>query len=53
MYKRQQQGDLLFCMGNSDVPVGQYTQSILQYYDLDETELANAGLITYLSLIHI
>lgn len=42
-----QQGDLLFCMGNSDVPVGQYTQSILQYYDLDETELANAGLITY------
>lgn len=39
--------DILFCMGNSDVPVGQYTQSILQYYDLDETELANAGLITY------
>lgn len=40
-------GDLLFCMGNSDVPVGQYTQSILAYYDLDETSLANGGMITY------
>ena len=28
--------DILFCMGNSDVPVGQYTQKILAYYDLDE-----------------
>ena len=34
-------------MGNSDVPVGQYTQKILAYYDLDEEELANAGKITY------
>ena len=34
-------------MGNSDVPVGQYTQKILAYYSLDETELANAGCITY------
>lgn len=34
-------------MGNSDVPVGQYTQKILAYYNLDETELANAGCITY------
>ena len=31
--------DILFCMGNSDVPVGQYTQKILAYYDLDEDEL--------------
>ena len=42
-----QAGDLLFCMGNSDVPVGQYTQKILAYYGLDETALANEGLITY------
>lgn len=42
-----QAGDLLFCMGNSDVPVGQYTQKILVYYGLDETALANEGLITY------
>ena len=39
--------DILFCMGNSDVPVGQYTQKILAYYDLDEEALAAAGDITY------
>ena len=39
--------DILFCMGNSDVPVGQYTQKILAYYELDEKALAAAGVITY------
>ena len=39
--------DVLFCMGNSDVPVGQYTQKILAYYDLDEAVLTAAGIITY------
>ena len=39
--------DILFCMCNSDVPVGQYTQKILAYYDLDEEALAAAGVITY------
>ena len=39
--------DILFCMGNSDVPVGQYTQKILSYYGLDEAALAAAGVITY------
>ena len=39
--------DILFCMGNSDVPVGQYTQKILAYYQLDEAALAAAGVITY------
>ena len=39
--------NILFCMGNSDVPVGQYTQKILAYYDLDEAALAAAGVITY------
>ena len=38
-------GDILFCMGNSDVPVGQYTQKILAYDDLDEAALAAAGVI--------
>ena len=41
--------DILFCMGNSDVPVGQYTQKILAYYGLDEEALAAAGVITYSS----
>lgn len=38
---------ILLAMGNSDVPVGQYTQKILAYYSLDEKTLANAGCITY------
>lgn len=40
-------GDILFCMGNNDVPVGQYTQKILAYYNLSEEDLASAGVITY------
>ena len=40
-------GDIMLAMGNSDVPVGQYTQKILQYYGLDEQALADAGKITY------
>jgi len=38
---------IMLAMGNSDVPVGQYTQKILAYYELDEEALANAGSITY------
>lgn len=40
-------GDVLLAMGNSDVPVGQYTQKILQYWGLDEKALADTGKITY------
>ncbi|MBR5510555.1 MAG: molybdate ABC transporter substrate-binding protein [Lachnospiraceae bacterium] len=40
-------GSILMAMGNSDVPVGQYTQKILAYYELNEEELANAGVISY------
>ena len=40
-------GDVFLAMGNSDVPVGQYTQKILAYYELNEEELAKAGQITY------
>lgn len=42
-----QSGDVLMAMGNSDVPVGQYSQKILAYYDLDEDALASSGSITY------
>lgn len=38
---------VMLAMGNSDVPVGQYTQKILAYFELDEAVLANAGCITY------
>ena len=40
-------GDVLMAMGNADVPVGQYTQKILAYYELDEETLANSGKISY------
>lgn len=40
-------GDVLMAMGNSDVPVGQYTQGILAYYGLDENALAQSGTLTY------
>lgn len=40
-------GDILMAMGNEDVPVGQYSQKILAYYELSEEELAAAGKITY------
>ena len=40
-------GEILMAMGNADVPVGQYTQKILDYYGLDEAELAKEGRITY------
>ncbi|MCI6274940.1 MAG: molybdate ABC transporter substrate-binding protein [Coriobacteriaceae bacterium] len=47
MVQKLRAHDILLGMGNSDVPVGQYTQKILAYYNLDETELAGAGCITY------
>ena len=44
-----QSGDILLAMGNADVPVGQYTQKIFDYYGLDEDELAARGVLTYAS----
>lgn len=40
-------GKILMAMGNSDVPVGQYAQKILTYYDLDEKALADSGVLSY------
>ncbi len=40
-------GDVFLAMGNSDVPVGQYTQKILAFFDLDEEALAASGVLTY------
>ena len=38
-------GSILLAMGN--VPVGQYTQKILQFFELNEADLAAAGCLTY------
>ena len=40
-------GSVFLAIGNSDVPVGQYTQKIFAYYGLDEEALAQAGALTY------
>jgi len=45
--ERLTSGGILLAMGNSDVPVGQYTQKILAYYGLKEERLAEDGVITY------
>ena len=44
---RLEAGGILLAMGNSDVPVGQYTQKIFDYYGLDEAALAASGVLTY------
>ena len=40
-------GDILMAIGNEDVPVGQYTQKIFNYYGLDENALKEKGVLTY------
>ena len=45
--KKLEEGGILLAMGNSDVPVGQYTQKIFAFYGLDEEALAQAGVLTY------
>ena len=40
-------GTVMLAMGNSDVPVGQYTQKILAYFELSEEDLVAAGSVTY------
>ncbi len=44
---RLKAGSVMLAMGNSDVPVGQYTQKIFGYFGLDEETLAAAGNLTY------
>lgn len=40
-------GEVFLAIGNSDVPVGQYTRKIFAHYGLDEQSLADAGALTY------
>ena len=47
--KRLASDKILLAMGNEDVPVGQYTQKILDFYKLSEKKLADQGKITYAS----
>ena len=40
-------GDILLAIGGADVPVGQYTRKIFEYYGLEEDGLAARGALTY------
>ena len=40
-------GEVFLAIGNSDVPVGQYTRKIFVHYGLDEQSLADTGVLTY------
>ena len=39
--------EILLAIGNSDVPVGQYTQKIFEFYGLSEDAMNAAGRLTY------
>ena len=45
VYTALETGDVLLAIGNRDVPVGQYTQRIFDYYGLNEDALAHC--LTY------
>lgn len=47
MAAKLKDGSIRLVMGNNDVPVGQYTEKILKFYNLDEKAIAAAGNITY------
>ena len=40
-------GDLFMAVGNADVPVGEYTFKIFDYYGLSPSELDSKGCLTY------
>lgn len=40
-------GDIMLAIGNADVPVGEYTLKIFDYYGLSESELNSKGCLTY------
>ncbi len=40
-------GDILLAIGNSDVPVGEYTINIFDHYNIDVNSLEKRGCITY------
>lgn len=40
-------GEVFMAIGNEDVPVGQYTRKIFEYYNISEDELVRNGHLTY------
>ena len=47
--KRLGEGNIMLALGNSDVPVGQYTLKIFDYYKLDVADMEAKQVLTYCS----
>lgn len=47
LVKGLKSGAVLLAIGNSDVPVGQYTQKIFTYCGLEEKKLSDSGVLSY------
>lgn len=47
MAEKLKEKTMLLSIGNSDVPVGQYTKKIFQFFGLKEEDLGSSGVITY------
>lgn len=47
LIKMLKEGTVLLAIGNTDVPVGQYTEKIFAYYNVLEEEMVQKGCITY------
>lgn len=47
MSTKLKKDSILLSIGNSDVPVGQYTSKIFEFYNLNEEDLDSSGVITY------
>lgn len=47
MISRLKNSSIMIAIGNSDVPVGQYTQKILTYYGITENDLVATNSVTY------
>lgn len=41
LIRRLREDDVLLAIGNADVPVGQYTQKIFEFYGIEESEIAS------------
>ena len=47
LFAKLPEGNIILAIGNSDVPVGQYTEKIFKYFNVDENKLNSIGALTY------
>ena len=47
LFAKLPEGNIVLAIGNNDVPVGQYTEKIFKYFNVDENKLNSIGALTY------